>query len=37
MEKYIKNSYKKNKIKISALTWYGKFELSDGLHSVSDI
>ena len=35
--KNIKNSYKKNKFKISALTWNEKFELSDGLHSVSDI
>ena len=35
--KNIKNSYKKNKFKISALTWKEKFELSDGSHCVSDI
>ena len=33
----IKNSYNNNKFKISAPTWNDKFELSDGLYSVSDI
>ena len=35
--KNIKSSYNKNKFKISAPTWNNKFELSDGLYSVSDI
>ena len=35
--KDIKNSYNKNKFKISAPTWNDKFELPDGSHSVSDI
>ena len=35
--KKIKNSYNNNKFKISAPTWNDKFELSDGLSSVSDI
>ena len=33
----IKNSYNNNKFKISAPTWNDKFELPDGLYSVSDI
>ena len=33
----IKNAYNNNKFKISAPTWNDKFELSDGLYSVSDI
>ena len=36
MEKY-KNSYKNNKLKISALTWNEEFELPDGSYSVSYI
>ena len=35
--KNIKSSYKNNKFKISARTWNDKFELPDGLYSVSDI
>ena len=35
--KNIKSSYNKNKFKISAPTWNDKFELLDGLYSVSDI
>ena len=35
--KNIKKSYKKNKFKISALTWNEEFELPDGSYSVSDI
>ena len=35
--KKIKSSYNNNKFKISALTWNDKFELPDGLYSVSDI
>ena len=35
--KNIKNSYNNNKFKISTPTWNDKFELPDGLHSVSDI
>ena len=35
--KDIKSSYKNNKFKISAPTWYDKFELLDGSYSVSDI
>ena len=35
--KNIKSSYNNNKFKISAPTWNDKFELSDGLYSVSDI
>ena len=35
--KNIKRSYNNNKFKTSALTWNDKFELPDGLHSVSDI
>ena len=35
--KNIKKSYKSNKLKISAPTWNGKFELPDGSYSVSDI
>ena len=35
--KNIKSSYNNNKFKISAPTWYGKFELPDGSYSVSDI
>ena len=34
--KNIKSSYNNNKLKISAPTWNGKFELTDGSHSVSD-
>ena len=33
----IKSSYKNNKFKISAPTWNDKFELPDGLYSLSDI
>ena len=33
----IKSSYNNNKCKISAPTWSDKFELQDGLYSVSDI
>ena len=33
----IKKSYKKNKIKILALTWNEESELPDGSHFVSDI
>ena len=36
MQKY-KESYKINKLKISAPTWNDKFELPDGSCSVSDI
>ena len=36
MWKNIKNSYDNNKFKISAPTWNDKFELPDGLYSVSD-
>ena len=32
-----KRSYNNNKFKISAPTWNDKFELPDGLYSVSDI
>ena len=35
--KNIKNSYNNNKFKISAPTWNDKFELPDGLYSVSNI
>ena len=35
--KNIKSSYDNNKFKISEPTWNDKFELPDGLHSVSDI
>ena len=35
--KNIKSSYNKNQFKISAPTWNDKFELPDGLYSVSDI
>ena len=33
----IKSSYNSNEFKISAPTWNDKFELPDGLYSVSDI
>ena len=33
----IKSSYNNNKFKLSAPTWHDKFELPDGLYSVSDI
>ena len=33
----IKSSYNNNKFKILAIRWNYKFELSDGLYSVSDI
>ena len=36
MEKY-KNSYKNNKLKLSARTWSEEFKLLDGSYSVSDI
>ena len=36
-QKNIKNSFNNNKFKISAPTWNDKFELPDGLYSVSDI
>ena len=32
-----KNSCNNNKFKISARTWNDKFELPDGLNSISDI
>ena len=35
--KNIKNAYNNNKFKISTPTWNNKFELPDGLYSVSDI
>ena len=35
--KNIKSSYNNNKFKIPAPTWYDKFELPEGLYSVSDI
>ena len=35
--KNIKSSYNNNKFKISAPAWNDKFELPDGLYSVSDI
>ena len=35
--KNIKSSYNSNEFKISAPTWNDKFELPDGLYSVSDI
>ena len=35
--KNIKKSYNNNKLKKSAPTWNDKFELPDGLYSVSDI
>ena len=35
--KNIKSSYNNNKFKISAPTWNDKFELLDGLYSVSNI
>ena len=35
--KSIKSSYNNNKFKISAPTWNDKFELPDGLYSLSDI
>ena len=35
--KNIKSLYNSNKVKISAPTWDDKFELPDGLYSVSDI
>ena len=36
-QKNIKKSSKSNKFKISRPTWNEEFQLSDGLHSVSDI
>ena len=36
-QKNIKKSSKNNKFKISRPTWNEEFQLSDGLHSVSDI
>ena len=33
----IKESYKNNRFRISALRWYEEFELLDGWKSVSDI
>ena len=35
--KNIKTSYNNNKFKISAPTWYDKFELPNGSYTVSDI
>ena len=35
--KTMKSSYNDNKFKISAPTWSDKFELPEGLYSVSDI
>ena len=37
MWKIIKSLYNNNKFKKSAWTWNDKFELPDGLYSVSDI
>ena len=37
MQRKIKNSYKNNKFKISALTWNEEFESPDISYSVSDI
>ena len=37
MRKNIKRSYNNNKFKISVLKWNDKFQLIDGLYSVSDI
>ena len=36
-EKIIKKSYKNNRLKIPVPTWNKKFDLHDGLFSVSDI
>ena len=36
-EKNIKKSYKNNRLKIPVPTWNKKFDLHDGLFSVSDI
>ena len=33
----IKEAYKNNEFKISALTWNKEFELPDGSYSVSDM
>ena len=35
--KNVKSLYKDNKFKISAPTWNNRFELPDGLYSISDI
>ena len=35
--KDIESSYNNNKFKISAPTWYDKFELPDGSYLISDI
>ena len=35
--KNIKSAYNNNKCKISAQTWNGKFDLPNGLYSISDI
>ena len=35
--KIIKSAYNNNKLKISAPTWNGKFDLPDGSYSVADI
>ena len=35
--KNIKSGYNNNKFRISAPTWNGEFDLSDGSYSVSDI
>ena len=37
IDKCVALSNRNNKFKISVLTGNGEFELSDGLHSVSDI
>ena len=37
MKKILKKSYKSNTIKILAPTWNNKFELPDGLYSISHI
>ena len=36
-QKNIKMSFKNNKFKVSTATWNEKFELPDGLYSISDI
>ena len=37
MKKILKKSYKSNTFKILAPTWNNKFELPDGLYSISHI
>ena len=35
--KNVKSEYKNNKLKISADTWIGEFDISDGCYCVPDI